>query len=55
MAKPFREGNGWSFRLRVKVNRPVDSGWDSWFDGEQVSDDFMAERDQPGQPQWEPL
>jgi len=26
---------------------PAGQAWDSWFDGEGVSDDFMAERDQP--------
>ncbi|MGN6319286.1 MAG: AbrB/MazE/SpoVT family DNA-binding domain-containing protein, partial [Trinickia sp.] len=27
---------------------PVGESWDSWFDGEEVSPDFMSMRDQPG-------
>lgn len=30
-----------------RVLTPLDSAWDSFFYGEGVSDDFMAERDQP--------
>jgi antitoxin VapB len=30
---------------------PVGSSWDSWFEGEGVSDDFMSERDQPADQQ----
>ncbi len=26
---------------------PVEESWDSWFNGEGVTDDFMAEREQP--------
>ncbi|MCU7920511.1 MAG: antitoxin [Candidatus Thiodiazotropha sp. (ex Dulcina madagascariensis)] len=26
---------------------PAGGSWDSWFDGPQVSDDFMVEREQP--------
>lgn len=26
---------------------PIGGSWDSWFDGPQVSDDFMLEREQP--------
>lgn len=34
---------------------PAGQAWDSWFDGEGVSDDFMAERDQPGPQEREAL
>jgi antitoxin VapB len=30
-----------------RILTPVGSDWDSWFNGEGVSEDFMAERDQP--------
>lgn len=26
---------------------PAESSWDSWFDGEGVTEDFMGEREQP--------
>ena len=26
---------------------PAGEGWDTWFDGPGVADDFMVERDQP--------
>jgi antitoxin VapB len=32
---------------RTRIISPAGESWDSWFDGEQVSADFMAERDQP--------
>lgn len=38
---------------RTRVIVPVGESWDSWFDGEGVSPDFMAERDQPAQQQRE--
>ena len=28
---------------------PAGEAWDSWFDGEGVTDDFMNERDQAGE------
>jgi len=31
---------------RNRLITPVDSSWDSWFDSESVSDDFMTSRDQ---------
>ncbi|OJV58535.1 MAG: antitoxin [Burkholderiales bacterium 68-10] len=34
---------------------PAGQAWDSWFDGEGVSDDFMAERDQPAPQEREAL
>jgi len=33
----------------ARLIAPAGEGWDSWFDGEGVSDDFMNERDQPMQ------
>ena len=32
---------------RTRLIVPAGEGWDSWFDGEGVTDDFMTERDQP--------
>ncbi|PAU74698.1 type II toxin-antitoxin system VapB family antitoxin [Halomonas salipaludis] len=32
---------------RTRIIAPAGEGWDSWFDGETVSDDFMLNRDQP--------
>jgi antitoxin VapB len=31
----------------ARLITPAGESWDSWFDGEGVSDDFMNERDQP--------
>ena len=31
-----------------RIVSPVGHSWDSFFDGPAVSDDFMAEREQPG-------
>lgn len=31
----------------TRIIAPAGETWDSWFDGEGVSDDFMCERDQP--------
>lgn len=33
---------------RTRILTPVGESWDSWFDGEGVSPDFMSIRDQPG-------
>jgi len=33
----------------ARLITPVGQAWDSWFEGEGVSDDFMNERDQPRQ------
>ena len=30
-----------------RIITPAGSSWDDWFDGPQVSDDFMLQRDQP--------
>lgn len=32
-----------------RVISPAGKSWDCWFEGEHVSDDFMNERDQPGE------
>jgi antitoxin VapB len=32
---------------RSRLVVPAGEGWDTWFNGEGVSDDFMEERDQP--------
>jgi antitoxin VapB len=32
---------------RARIITPVGESWDSWFDGEGVTADFMAEREQP--------
>lgn len=32
---------------RTRIISPAGDIWDSWFDGPGVSEDFMAERDQP--------
>lgn len=38
---------------RARIITPAGESWDSWFDGEGVTDDFMAERDQPNQQERE--
>lgn len=38
---------------RTRIITPAGESWDSWFDGERASDDFMNERDQPGEQQRE--
>ncbi|POD71295.1 type II toxin-antitoxin system VapB family antitoxin [Pseudomonas syringae group genomosp. 3] len=32
---------------RTRIISPAGEMWNSWFDGEGVSDDFMTEREQP--------
>ncbi|SEL11864.1 antitoxin VapB [Atopomonas hussainii] len=32
---------------RTRIITPAGEAWDSWFEGEGVSADFMAEREQP--------
>lgn len=32
---------------RSRIIAPAGEGWDSWFDGESVTNDFMSEREQP--------
>ena len=31
----------------TRIISPAGTSWDTWFDGPGVSEDFMAERDQP--------
>lgn len=38
---------------RTRLITPAGESWDSWFDAEGVSDDFMIERDQPTDQQRE--
>lgn len=38
---------------RARLIVPAGEVWDSWFEGEGVSDDFMNERDQPEQQERE--
>ncbi len=33
---------------RARIITPAGEAWDSWFDAEGVTTDFMAEREQPG-------
>lgn len=32
---------------RARIITPAGESWDSWFDGEGVTSDFMVEREQP--------
>ena len=32
---------------RSRLITPAGESWDTWFDGESVTDDFMNEREQP--------
>ncbi|BCX65673.1 MULTISPECIES: type II toxin-antitoxin system VapB family antitoxin [Pseudomonas] len=32
---------------RARIITPAGETWDSWFDGESVSPDFMTDREQP--------
>ncbi|RMR37758.1 putative Virulence-associated protein [Pseudomonas syringae pv. coriandricola] len=34
---------------RTRIISPAGEMWNSWFDGEGVSDDFMTEREQPAE------
>lgn len=33
---------------RTRIITPAGESWDSWFDGESATSDFMAAREQPG-------
>lgn len=35
---------------RIRILTPAGESWDSWFDGEGVSPDFMSARNQPLRP-----
>lgn len=32
---------------RARIITPAGESWDSWFEGEGVTEDFMADREQP--------
>ena len=38
---------------RTRIITPAGEGWDSWFDGEDVTSDFMTSRDQPDEQERE--
>ncbi len=38
---------------RTRIISPAGESWDSWFDGEDVSHDFMADREQPAEQERE--
>ncbi|MBA1190325.1 antitoxin [Pseudomonas entomophila] len=38
---------------RARLITPVGEAWDSWFDGEGVTADFMTEREQPAEQERE--
>lgn len=40
---------------RTRIIAPVDESWDSWFEGEGVTPDFMSEREQPADQEREAL
>lgn len=40
---------------RSRLITPAGEAWDSWFEGEGVTDDFMNERDQTGTREREPF
>ena len=40
---------------RARLITPAGEGWDVWFDRQGVSEDFMPERDQPGDRERESL
>lgn len=40
---------------RTRLIVPVGESWDSWFDGEAVTADFMQDRDQPAEQEREAL
>ena len=40
---------------RGRLIVPSGEGWDSWFDEEGVTDDFMASREQPADQEREAL
>ncbi len=40
---------------RARLIVPEGEGWDSWFDSEGVTDDFMVKREQPADQERESL
>lgn len=40
---------------RTRILPPAGESWDSWFDGEGVTADFMTDREQPADQEREPF
>ncbi|MFS2198462.1 type II toxin-antitoxin system VapB family antitoxin [Pseudomonas sp. Pseusp3] len=40
---------------RARIITPAGESWDSWFDGESVTSDFMNDREQPADQEREAL
>lgn len=40
---------------RTRIIAPAGELWDSWFEGDAVSSDFMTEREQPAAQERDPL
>ncbi|ANC42862.1 antitoxin [Hafnia alvei] len=40
---------------RTRLITPAGESWDSWFEGNSVTDDFMSEREQPEMQEREAL
>lgn len=40
---------------RARIITPVGEAWDTWFDDDGVTADFMADRDQPAEQEREAL
>ncbi len=40
---------------RARIITPAGESWDTWFDGDGVSEDFMASREQSGHQERESL
>ena len=40
---------------RTRIITPAGESWDSWFDGDSVSADFMNDREQPAVQEREPF
>ena len=40
---------------RARLIMPEGEGWDSWFEGEDATDDFMIQRNQPDDQERESL
>jgi antitoxin VapB len=40
---------------RTRIITPAGESWDSWFDGLEVSSDFMSDREQPENQDREPF
>lgn len=40
---------------RARIITPAGEAWDSWFDGDSVTADFMTEREQPANQEREPF